>query len=150
MKIDVFSYANNTWSLFVQALLGQTDKDGKSHSKIAVALIERDKNHNRIRGFDYFFDIDIAEVIFTDLARQNVVEKYERYKKTDWGIRAIRVYPDPGSKSYVFSLMNEKKGEPQEHGYMKIPDIERRAMAISVLRTLRQHHFLQMLAAWKA
>lgn len=150
MKIDVFSYANNRISLFIQVLFNRDEKK----QKVSFRLVERDKENKQVRAEEYYFDMNMAHVIMEDLKaptkeKFHPLEEIEEFKKSGKGDRAIKISPK-GSltkiESYTISIMNELDGEEKDHLYIKLPRWEMKALANRVWWGVTVYRVIQMVA----
>jgi hypothetical protein len=130
LKRDLFAQANSTVSLFVQALLGTPDAQGKVYENIAFTMHQRDAENKAIKTVRFFVSEDRAETWGIDLAQPVCTRSFKEEKAPQNGgageYRNIEIRPDPKDQTvFVVSIIN---GTPENRLWIRLDPDMRRAL----------------------
>lgn len=144
-KAELFKTANAQTSFICEAMLGYRAEDGRVYNKIGFVMILRDKQNKALKTLRYFLDIPTAKVLFEDIWRGVLPQKYNEFKKNPTMERSLSLAQN--DKGLQISLMNIKKEEKaeRENLYFTLSLFQSRQLAISVLDHLRAYEFAKAL-----
>lgn len=135
MSTNLYKTANAQISFVCEAML-EAEKDGKTFSKIALILIQRDQCNKAIATVRYFLDLPMAKVLFHDLWMNRLSAEVKEFKKFNGQEKAVSIAPKEGG--YRVAIMNkEANSQERKNLFFDMPGMGARALAITVLDHLR-------------